>query len=249
MSDIKPESFAQWIEYYLDDCCASGQSLRTVRIKRCNLVLFVKWCITEEIKSPLTVSKKALEAYKRYLNRYVNPRTNKQLSLGTRKNRLTAVKTMFTRMVYLEVISTNPLVSFELPKAPKSLPTAFLTFEEIEEVFAQTLIFGLKGMRDRAILETYYAAGIRRMELGNLQISDINFKTKKLRVNNGKGAKDGLVPIAKRALEWVTQYLQCSRPSLKTFHSEQTLFLSNSGIVRQRTCWKVVPIFAKYKCT
>ncbi|WP_110430409.1 tyrosine-type recombinase/integrase [Glaciecola sp. KUL10] len=106
---------------------------------------------------------------------------------------------------------------------------AFLTFEEIQEVFEQTLMHGLKGMRDYAMLETYYATGIRRMELGNLEISDINFKTKKLRVNNGRGAKDRLVPIAKRAREWITQYLQFSRPSLKTFHSGQTLFLSNSG--------------------
>ena len=229
MSDIKPESFAEWIDFYLDDCCASGQSLRTVRIKRCNLTLFVKWCLGEKIAAPLAVSKKALEAYKRHLNTYINPRTNKQLSLGTRKNRLTAVKTMFTRMVYLEVIATSPLAAFELPKVPRSLPTAYLTFDEIEEVFAQTLMYGLKGMRDRAMLETYYAAGIRRMELGNLEIGDINFKTKKLRVNNGKGSKDRLVPIAKRAREWITQYLQFSRPSLKTFHSGQTLFLNNSG--------------------
>ena len=118
MSDTKPESFTEWISFYLDDCCASGQSLRTVRIKRCNLTLFVKWCLGEKIAAPLAVSKKALEAYKRHLNTYINPRTNKQLSLGTRKNRLTAVKTMFTRMVYLEVIATSPLAAFELPKVP-----------------------------------------------------------------------------------------------------------------------------------
>lgn len=107
MSDTKPESFTAWIDFYLDDCCASGQSLRTVRIKRCNLTLFVKWCLREEIASPAAVTKKVLETYKRYLNTYINPRTNNQLSAGTRKNRLTAVKTMFTQMVYLEVIATR----------------------------------------------------------------------------------------------------------------------------------------------
>jgi integrase/recombinase XerD len=230
MSDTSLNTFNEWFDYYLDDCCASGQSLKTVRIKRCNLNLFDQWRIAEDIKSPAEVTKKVLESYKRYLNIYINPRTNKQLAAGTRKNRLTAVKTMYKRMMYLEVIDTNPLEIFELPKVPRSLPTAFLTFQEIEQVLSQTLIHGLKGLRDRAILETYYAAGIRRMELGHLNIGDINFETKKLRVNNGKGAKDRIVPIARRTCEWIQQYLQNSRPSLMTFHSGQALFIDKSGL-------------------
>ena len=125
MNDTKLSTFSQWNEYYLDDCCASGQSLRTVRIKRCNLELFQRWALLEGITSPLQVTKKVLESYKRYLNTYINPRTDDVLALGTRRNRLTAVKTMFKRMVYLEVIAINPLEIFELPKVPKSLPKAF----------------------------------------------------------------------------------------------------------------------------
>ncbi|MGX9462233.1 tyrosine-type recombinase/integrase [Shewanella sp. A14] len=230
MSDTKLSTFSQWNDYYLDDCCASGQSLRTVRIKRCNLALFERWALAEDIMSPLQVTKKVLESYKRHLNTYINPRTNEVLALGTRRNRLTAVKTMYKRMVYLEVIDINPLEVFELPKVPKSLPTAFLTFEELEQVFAQTMMGGLNGLRDRAILETYYASGIRRMELGNLEIGDINFETKKLRVNNGKGAKDRIVPIAKRTCEWIQQYLKHSRPTLRNMRSGKVLFLSNSGL-------------------
>jgi len=230
MSDTKLNTFSQWNNYYLDDCCASGQSLRTVRIKRCNLELFQSWAIAEDITSPLQVTKKVLESYKRYLNTYINPRTNEVLSLGTRRNRLTAVKTMFKRMVYLEVIAINPLEVFELPKVPKSLPTAFLTFNQLEQVFAQTLMSGTKGLRDRAILETYYASGIRRMELGNLNIGDIDFEKRKLRINKGKGAKDRIVPIGKRTCEWIQEYLNHSRPTLRTMRSGQVLFLNNTGL-------------------
>jgi integrase/recombinase XerD len=235
MSDTNLNTFTEWFDYYLDDCCASGQSLKTARIKRCNLNLFDQWRIAEGIKSPAEVTKKVLESYKRYLNIYINPRTNEQLAPGTRKNRLTAVKTMFKRMMYLEVIDKNPLEVFELLKLPKRLPTAFLTFEQIEQVLAQTMMHGLKGLRDRAILETYYAAGIRRMELANLNIGDVNFGTRKLRVNNGKGAKDRIVPIAKRACDWIQQYLKSSRPSLMTFHSAQALFIDNSGLRYRET--------------
>lgn len=230
MSDTKLNTFSQWSDYYLDDCCASGQSLRTVRIKRCNLGLFERWALAEGISSPLQVTKKVLESYKRFLNTYINPRTNDVLALGTRRNRLTAIKTMFKRMVYLEVIDVNPLEIFELPKVPKSLPTAFLAFEELEQVFTQTMMSGLKGLRDRAILETYYASGVRRMELGNLNINDINFEKRKVRVNKGKGAKDRIVPIAKRTCEWIQEYLKHGRPTLKTLRSGQVLFLSNSGV-------------------
>ncbi len=235
MNDTKLETFAQWFEYYADDCYASEQSLRTVRIKLCNLNLFYQWCLTEGVITPFDVNKKLLESYKRYLNTYINPRTNEQLAPGTRKNRLTAVKTLFKRMMYLEVIEHNPLALFEMPKLPKRLPTAFLSFEEIEQVFAQSMLFGLKGLRDRAIQETYYAAGIRRMELANLNVGDVDLVKHKLRVNDGKGAKDRIVPIAKRACEWIQQYLNNCRPNLATFKSGQVLFLDNSGLRYRET--------------
>jgi len=235
MSDTKLNTFADWFDYYLDDCYASGQSLRTVCIKRCNLNLFYRWCLAEGIATPFDVNKKVLESYKRYLNVYINPRSNEQLAPGTRKNRLTAVKTMFKRMMYLEVIEHNPLALFEMPKLPKRLPTGFLAFEEIEQVLAQTMLFGIKGLRDRAIIETYYAAGIRRMELGNLNVSDVNLVTQKLRVNNGKGAKDRIVPIAKRACDWIREYLENSRPHLITFKSGQTMFVDNEGLRYRET--------------
>ena len=78
MSATKPETFVECFDAYFDDCNASGQSPTTVRIKKCNLNLFHRWCISEGIKSPYDLTKKDLERYKRYLNTYINPRSNKR---------------------------------------------------------------------------------------------------------------------------------------------------------------------------
>ncbi|MDC0601900.1 tyrosine-type recombinase/integrase [Aliiglaciecola sp.] len=232
MSDTRPESFIDCFELYFEDCHSSGQSLSTVRIKECNLNLFLKWSVGEAIASPYDLTKKDLERYKRYLNTYINPRTNELLSLATRKKRLEAVKTFYSRLAYLEIIEQSPLDKFELPKVPKSLPTAFLTFKDLERVFQQCDYAGLKGIRDRAIMETFYATAIRRMELGRLKLWNIERSETGLaqvRVNKGKGAKDRYVPISNRALKYVDKYLKECRPILETFHSDTTLFLNNQG--------------------
>jgi integrase/recombinase XerD len=233
MNVTKPKSFVDCYKLYFEDCYASGQSLSTVRIKKCNLNLFLKWCLAEGISSPFELTKQHLERYRCYLNTYINPRTGEQLVPAVRRNRLTAVTTFFNRLLYLEVIEENPMRHFQQPKVPKSLPTAFLSFKDLEEVFKQCDYAGLKGIRDRAIMETFYATAIRRMELGRLKLWNVERSETELaqvRINKGKGAKDRYVPISNRALKCIDTYLKSCRPKLETFHSDDTLFLNNRGL-------------------
>ena len=72
------------------------------------------------------------------------------------------------------------------------------------------MLFDNKGIRDRAILETFFATGIRRSELLNLELEDINFSSQLLRINHGKGQKERIVPISKRACEWIVVYVPSS---------------------------------------
>jgi len=85
------------------------------------------------------------------------------------------------------------------------------------------------GIRDRAILETFYATGARRSELTNLDLSDLDASNQTLLIRKGKGNKDRLLPIGKTALHWLDQYLEKSRPKLLLEVSEQALFLSGYG--------------------
>jgi integrase/recombinase XerD len=70
------------------------------------------------------------------------------------------------------------------------------------------------GLRDRAILETLYSTGIRRMEVANLLVYDLDAERGTLMVRQGKGKKDRMVPIGERAIVWIRKYIDEARPQL-----------------------------------
>jgi integrase/recombinase XerD len=82
---------------------------------------------------------------------------------------------------------------------------------------------------DRAILETFFATGIRRSELLYLTLDDVDFGEQLLRVNHGKWRKERIVPISRRACEWLALYVGKIRPMMAFPGSGNTLFLANNG--------------------
>lgn len=85
------------------------------------------------------------------------------------------------------------------------------------------------GLRDRAILETLYSTGIRRMEMTRLTLYDVDLAQGTVMVRQGKGAKDRLIPIGARACAWIARYLEEVRPLLATRSDELALFLTDYG--------------------
>ncbi len=85
------------------------------------------------------------------------------------------------------------------------------------------------GLRDRAILETLYSTGIRRMEVVNLTVYDLDMERGTLMVRQGKGKKDRMVPIGERAVAWLERYLNDTRPGLVVPPDDATFFLTSSG--------------------
>ncbi|PIU82955.1 MAG: tyrosine recombinase [Elusimicrobia bacterium CG06_land_8_20_14_3_00_38_11] len=103
-------------------------------------------------------------------------------------------------------IKINPAVQLKSPKLEKYLPDT-LTIEEVEKLLETPDLTKLKGIRDKAILETLYATGMRVSELTELKISDLNLDvgfTKCL----GKGSKERIVPIGSKAIEAIENYLK-----------------------------------------
>ena len=227
----KPESssIAGCLDYYLALCLAKGQSSNTVADKERNLGKFLDWCRLSGIDDMRAVDLEVLESYQQMLYAYRKPRDGKSLSRGTRRNRLTAVR-VFLRCLYNKgVINSTDFQRFELPKIGRRLPKPVLSLEEIQRVFAQIMLYGDIAIRDRAIIETYYATAIRRSELMNLTTEDVDFEQLQVRVNQGKGFKDRNVPISSSACQWITRYLSAVRPRLATIASGRTLFLANNG--------------------
>ncbi|PAJ72017.1 hypothetical protein CJF42_23485 [Pseudoalteromonas sp. NBT06-2] len=230
MEQFNPtDSFFDLLDAYETHCLAEGQSMNTVKTKRCNLRMFIKWCFANGVKRPLAVTKAVGEQYKSYLASYINPRSGELLRKSTRRRRVTDVRVFYRELTYLEIIESNPLELLRLPKAQKSLPTSFLSFDELECVFNETTIYGIIGLRDRAMLELYYGSGARRMEIAKLDVNNVNFTKREIFISDGKGDKDRYVPIAKRTCDWLKAYIIIARPKLLKLDSGMSLFIDNQG--------------------
>jgi len=126
------------------------------------------------------------------------------------------------------------------PKLGKNLPSV-LSVNEVDAILSKPDTANILGLRDKAMLETFYACGIRVSELINLKLSDIFLEEEVIRVL-GKGSKERLVPIGSSAIEWINNYLKHSRLLLeKKTKSGNFLFLNNHGTKLSRMgIWKIV---------
>jgi integrase/recombinase XerD len=109
----------------------------------------------------------------------------------------------------------------ELPKEEHRLPANYLSEIEVELLLNQTDVKTPLGIRDRAILETLYSSAIRRNELLNLSVYDVDRNRRLLTIRQGKGKRDRVVPIGVRALEWLEKYIVDVRPWLMEGHGRR----------------------------
>ncbi|ADU62564.1 MAG: site-specific tyrosine recombinase XerD [Pseudodesulfovibrio sp.] len=129
----------------------------------------------------------------------------------------------------------------ENPKLPKKLPE-FLTREEMSRVLALPETATKLGMRDQAMLELLYAAGLRVSELIEMKVLDYDAQTGLLRVF-GKGAKERLVPIHYVAQDVLSRYLLNTRPAFRPAVDFMFLNRSGKGLTRQGV-WKLIKTYA-----
>jgi integrase/recombinase XerD len=143
--------------------------------------------------------------------------------------RLVPVRGFFKWLVKQNILPSNPASELELPRLPVRLPAAVLTEEEVERVMAEVDVRTAVGVRDRAILEVLYSTGVRRQELVNLSVFDVDAERETLMVREGKGRKDRMVPIGERALGWVQRYVNEVRGQLVVPPDPGALFLTTNG--------------------
>jgi integrase/recombinase XerC len=119
--------------------------------------------------------------------------------------KLAAVKSLFKFLTRNEYLEINPTLTTRTPKIERRLPE-FLSIENMEELMEMPDIKKFEGLRDRSILELFYAAGIRRAELIDLKLTDLMLDQGLIRVI-GKGEKERVVPIGGYAREMMEKYL------------------------------------------
>lgn len=164
---------------------------------------------------------------------FIKQLSNLHLSPRTVSQNISSIKGFHKFLINDGYTKSDPSQDLTLPKLPKNLPEV-LSYEEIEKIINSTDISQPAGIRDRAILETLYATGIRVSELITIKQQDVNFEYAIIRVF-GKGAKERVVPIGRAAIEWIKKYQDLARRLFLDnqkrikYTSTDVLFLNQRG--------------------
>lgn len=214
--------FLQWMR-------VKNLSEQTALGRHGNLNRFLRWAEERGIVRPSDVNKPIVDRYQRYLFHF-RKSNGAPLSFRTQHAHLVALKAWFRWLARNNHILFNPASELDMPKLGHRLPKHVLTAGEAEKIISIADVNTRAGLRDRAILETLYSTGIRRMEVVNLRLYDIDYDRGTIMVRQGKGQKDRMVPIGERALAWIERYVAQVRPILEAGDTDDnTLFLTDLG--------------------
>jgi integrase/recombinase XerD len=169
-----------------------------------------------------------------------------KLESRTVARQLVTLRNFFRWAQLQDLIKEDPAMNLESPKIRRSLP-GYLRLDEVERLLKQPDEKTPLGLRDRAMLEVLYSTGLRVSELVGLRMPDLDSKTGCVRCI-GKGDKERIVPVGRKALEMVQRYVQQARPALlrqgKT--SNSALFVNRRGAVLSRVgVWKILSAYGR----
>jgi len=166
---------------------------------------------------------------------------------ATVARKVAAVKSFFSFLQAEGVLRKNPAESLNSPRVGKSLPKA-LSVHEIDELLEQAARRSTpEARRDRAMLETLYATGMRVTELVTLDMKDLHLSPQGAHVRcTGKGSKERTLPLHEQAIKALELYLEDGRPALLRDHRVAALFLNRRGdrLTRQGF-WLILKGYAK----
>jgi integrase/recombinase XerD len=219
---------AALLEAHVSALRVRDYSENTIRNQHMHVRYFLQWCSERGLTDPLEVTRPVLERYQRHLF-HQRKRNGEPLTFRSQHARLVALRSWFRWMTRQNHILHNPASEIELPRLPQRLPRNVLSAQEAEQVLAVPDIHDPIGLRDRAILETLYSTGMRRMELIHLTLYDLDLERGTVLIRLGKGKKDRYVPIGERAAAWVRKYIAEARPKLAADPDHGILFLAHTG--------------------
>jgi integrase/recombinase XerD len=215
-------------EAYFDNLAVNQYSPRTITCKREILRKFVTWCMLRDVERPEQTTANIIEAYQRHLHHH-RQTNSKPLATSTQRTRLTVIKMFFRWLSEKGYLVLSPARYLKLPSVNQALPKHVFSEADVEQIMAMTDIGTATGLRDRAMLEVMYSSAIRRLELINLNLYDIDTNGGILRVRQGKGNKDRVVPVSDRAIDWINRYIESARWKLLKHEDCSNLFLSVHG--------------------
>jgi len=231
---------------YLKHLKALGRAHYTIRNVRNLLLRFIAYLEQEDITEAGELTAEVLEEYQQELAFSLTSKGT-PLTLRSQQKALCTVKG-FTRYLYeKDYLVQDPGRKIKLPKQPKYLPRSILSTKEINQIMTGPNMRTLLGYRDRVVLEVLYDTAVRRSEVANIRLSDLDLEDGFIRVK-GKGEKERVVPVSRKVSELIKTYLIGIRPELAREKGQDPgwLFLNDKGErIHLHTVWTLVKRSAK----
>jgi len=206
---------------------------------------FFAWLEAQGVTEIGAVTKDHVQDYQTHLYETVNSRGEPN-SVFHQNNTLKAIKGLFRFLAEQNYLVSDPSRDVSYARTPKRLPRSILTGPEAKKVIHATNTKTATGYRDRAIIEVFYSTGIRRNELINLELSDVDYHEGFVRINSGKGNKDRVVPIGKIACRYIENYVKGVRPMLVKDPTDNHLFLTMNGTkISKNRVWQLIKVYSK----
>ena len=218
------------------------------------------------LRSKKTLSENTLESYSRDVLQYIDFLETQKITdirkapydifttyiqhqqaagrAPTTINRSMASVRVFYRYLMMEaIVSVNPTIGIESPKIERRKP-GYLTHEEVRLLLDQPEKIGLKGIRDKGMMELVYASGIRVHELISLNVADLDMKNRILRC--GEPGEERYIPLDLLCVKPMSDYLEMARPFMLRDRNETALFINtNGGRLSRQGFWKIIKQYAQ----
>jgi site-specific recombinase XerD len=220
MNAFDPQSTAGLVERFLTHLRAErALSPNTVRAYAADLARFVEWCARTDA-DPLALRPASMRGYLAEMDAA-------GYSRRTIARRLSSVRSFYEYLQLNGMVEVNPSAVISTPKIPARLPRLAPT--ELLDGLLEAPDAGTPGgLRDAAILELLYATGARVGEVAGLSMQDVDLAGSQVRVT-GKGSKQRLLPLHRRAVARLSAYLADGRPAMSRQPGEPAVFLNRQG--------------------
>ena len=206
---------------------------------------FFKYLAELGIADISAVTKDAVRDYQTHLYEAIN-RKGAPNCVSYQNGHLKTVKCFFRFLVENNYLVGDPAKDVSYAKTPKRLPRSILDQREMKKLLHAPNNKTALGYRDRTVLEVLYSSGIRKEELINLQLGDVDYHDGFVRINSGKGNKDRVVPIGKIACRYLENYVKAVRPMLiKNPHNNHVFLSLRGNRLSKNVVWELVKRYSK----
>jgi len=179
-----------------------------------------------------------------HISDFMFSQKDKGISANSIARRLAAIKSFHRFLVRERILKQDTSSLVDSPKLWKRIPET-LSLNEVDALLRQPNVREKQGIRDRAVLETFYATGMRVSELVNLKRDNVNLDVGFLRCT-GKGNKERVIPLGKQAIVSLKRYLEASRPHYLKGKESDLLFLNRFGKkISRQSLWKLIKRYAR----